>query len=334
MDRPSKVILPESVLASLSSAKPFLERYLASDRLEPIEKDKASFLTNLAPHSEAVFADGSSSRELIDKLLEHNRLAALTPCPPRGKMDFKDNQGQGEWAEQLLLNAAWPGYKLIPFGPSDGVLPHEPDYEKHRLVYREQTVFEGKRPDLLLFPDSLSEADLAQLAEWPDRILFAKKDRALMDKCLCGIEVKSSLKHYARWREAKKSALSITIKQEEIEDIEFWIGKFSKPVLFIQAFVDELYIASFAGMKDRIKRGAFRSRQEPLTDKQTLMFSISRSEPLLAAVKTDFSRFEIKGNGNVTRPKTWPAADITLQHLDITSLLSGNADNRDSRAGC
>ena len=186
------------------------------------------------------------------------------------------------------------------------------------LQYREITILEGKRPDLLLFPDVLTPDELVQLSEWPQRILLAK-DRPLLPKCVCGIEMKSSLKHYETWRHSSTRALSITLKEEEILDIDFWAEKFSVPVVFTQSFVDEVYIASYAIMKRRIGMGNCFHRIDPRTRKGTYFFPLANSEVLIGKIATDLSRLTINAKGDVSRPASWPPATLNLEPPELTA---------------
>jgi hypothetical protein len=142
-----------------------------------------------------------------------------------------------------------------------------------------------------------------------------------MSKCICGVEVKSSLWHYAKRRASSQRPLSITIKDEELQDIDFWTNKFSKPLLFVQSFIDELYAASYIRLKTRMVADDCSIRTESRTKKKTYMFPIGEAEPLLAEIKVDFSAFNIKADGGVVQPAHWPQADLRFHLTGFESLL-------------
>ena len=115
---------------ALASCLPFVERYIASGRLEALELERATTLKALAQAPEH-FENTTAHDPLMSRFDLYGRLCIFDSGAARAE-DFRNNQGQGAWAERLLLNAKWPGYKLVPFGPSDDVIPNDIDYEIHR----------------------------------------------------------------------------------------------------------------------------------------------------------------------------------------------------------
>lgn len=243
-------------------------------------------------------------------------------CRSARAEDFRRNQGQGGWAEQLLIDADWMGYRLVPFGPSDGITPGEPGYQEQRLLYRELTAMEGKRPDLLVFHQEVEAKNRDVIASWRNHTI-RDGEREVFYRCVCGIEVKSSLWHYGQRRERGGGPLSITVKSEEWADIEFWVKKFCKPLFFVQAFVDEMYLASYRGLLDRKANGrGYREANERKADNKPIStFSLSQSEPQIAEILTDFTHFTMDKKGQITRPEKWTSAELRLL-MGIPELLA------------
>jgi len=301
------------------SEKRYLLRYVERANLLDIERERAMFLLN--PDPEREFLSDHSSTALLIELFEKYGHRSIFEAKEARKEDFQTNQGQGEWAEQLLLNAEWQGYKLVSFGPSDGIIPKEAGYEERRLRYREFTAIEGKRPDLLVFPEEVEANYRDQIASWQTHPIM-DGDIEVFNQCVCGIEVKSSLWHCGQRRKHGEGPLSITVKTEEWADIEFWVNKFRKPLLFVQAFVDEMYVASYRDLLNRkTNRLGYKEAFEPKTKKSTSTFCISQSEPQLAEILTDFSVCTIDDKGHIARPKQWPLAQLNLLK-SIPSLLA------------
>lgn len=162
--------------------------------------------------------------------------------------DFLNNQLRGQWAERVALSMPIEGLDLVPFGPSGAAMPGEEDHREVIMTFREILLLESKRPDLLAFNranwDGLGQAERERIAEWPKRRLEAADD-LLVRQARCGIEVKNSTWHYETRRKAGGGPLSITVKKEEVADIQNWSSKTGLPVVFMQVLFDEVYCMSF-----------------------------------------------------------------------------------------
>jgi hypothetical protein len=313
------VSISADIGSRIEEARPRLLRYLETGNLLEIEKERISFLLDPDPERETL-SDHGSATSLVQHFEQYGHLGIFEAGAAREE-DFRKNQGQGEWAEKLLAHAEWPSYKLVPFGPSDGIIPKEAGYEEKRLRYREFTAVEGKRPDLLVFPERVEAEHRDRIASWRAHPIM-QSDIEVFNQCVCGIEVKSSLWHYGQRRRCGGRGLSITVKTEEWNDIAFWVEKFRKPLFFVQAFVDEMYVASYAGLEDRkhAQRG-YSEKADPETRKPTSWFSLSESEPQIAEILTDFSAFTRDDRGQITRPQQWPSAALRLL-MGIPELLA------------
>lgn len=172
--------------------------------------------------------------------------------------DFLQNQLRGQWAEQVCCSIDWPDHVILPFGPSGAAMPGEDDHGKIVRAFREITLLEGKRPDLVGFSSSgwaLVESTTREAAaDWPARRLIAS-EYATLRACRCGIEVKNSAWHYRNRRAAGGGPLAVTVKDEELSDLSDWSHRIGVPILFMQVLFDSVYCMSFARMQDAIRRG-------------------------------------------------------------------------------
>jgi hypothetical protein len=209
--------------------------------------------------------------ELVREFILFGAKAILLTGAQRGG-DFLNNQLRGQWAERVVLSMPIEGLQLVAFGPSGAAMPGEEDHREVIMTFREIHLLEGKRPDLLVFDktiwDGLPEAERALTSTWPKRRLETA-DEAVVRKARCGLEVKNSTWHYEKRRAAGGGPLSITLKKEEVADIESWSLKTGLPVIFVQVLFDELYCMSFRRMEAALKRGYLYEAGDYLLDSQT-----------------------------------------------------------------
>ena len=205
--------------------------------------------------------------------------------------DFLQNQLRGQWAELVCCAIEWPEHEILPFGPSGSAMPGEEDHESIVRTFREITLTEGKRPDLIVFESTvwgqLTEAKKRAASEWPDRLL-ARSEHEMIRSSACGIEVKNSTWHYSERRSAGGGPLAVTIKDEEIDSISDWSEKYGVPVLFMQVLFDEVYCMSFLRMVDAInneqmyKAGDYKAERDRKTSKYYHRFFLNGEAHLCA----------------------------------------------------
>jgi AccI restriction endonuclease len=194
---------------------------------------------------------------LVREFILFGAKAVLLTGVQRGG-DFLNNQLRGQWAERVTLSMQIEGLHLVNFGPSGAAMPGERDHREVVMTFREIHLLEGKRPDLLAFDqpvwDHLTRPEQLLVSQWPTRRLEGA-DELIVKKARCGIEVKNSTWHYGTRRSAGGGPLSITVKKEEVADIQNWSLKTQLPVIFVQVLFDELYCMSFRRMVAAIERG-------------------------------------------------------------------------------
>jgi hypothetical protein len=151
-------------------------------------------------------------------------------------------------------------------------MPGEEDHREVVMTFREILLLEGKRPDLLAFNssvwDAFSQAERERIAWWPKRRL-EPADELLVRQARCGIEVKNSTWHYETRRKAGGGPLSITVKKEEVADIQSWSSKTGLTVIFVQVLFDEVYCMSFGRIQEAISRGYLYSEGDYSLDDQS-----------------------------------------------------------------
>lgn len=210
-------------------------------------------------------------RELVREFILYGAKAALLTGAQRGG-DFLNNQLRGQWAERVALSMKVDGLHLVPFGPSGAAMPGEEDHREVIMTFREILLLEGKRPDLLAFDtavwNALGPAEQFLASQWPKRRLEPVDDQ-IVRKARCGVEVKNSAWHYETRRNAGGGPLSITVKKEEVGDIQSWSNGTGLPVIFVQVLFDEVYCMSFRRIVEAIDRGYLYAQGDYLLDDQS-----------------------------------------------------------------
>jgi hypothetical protein len=194
--------------------------------------------------------------DLVTGFLEYGVTAIFGAGAQRGG-DFLLNQLRGRWAEEVVLSMAIDGLVLKPFGPTGAAMPGEEDYRHVRITFDAINRLEGKRPDLIGFRQEVYAAftsgHKALIDEWPTRPM-GDSDAAVIKQACVGIEVKNSAWHYGNRRDAGGYALSVTVKEEEVQILESWSKRYNTPVVFVQVLFDEAYAMSFKRMRKIIQK--------------------------------------------------------------------------------
>lgn len=220
--------------------------------------------------------------ELLEEFMRIGAIAVLSAGSQRAG-DFLNNQMRGRWAEDVVRAGVWEGTVIVEYGPSGAAMPGAEDHAEVVRTFRAITLLEGKRPDLIAFDTAafkaFSSAQTERVARWPHALLAAE-DKIILASSLCGIEVKSSLWHYQTRLKVGGGPLSVTLKEEEIEDFRGWIKRTKKPIIFVQVFFDLLYALSFERMLDAIagghlvKAGDVTKGTDRTTGKSTYQFAL------------------------------------------------------------
>ena len=174
--------------------------------------------------------------------------AAKTTVPTDARSEFLANRAMGDWAERLLaeaVNQTVRGYRVVHYGNSDRMAAGEAGFREFYLGAVEDVRKFGKRPDLLIVPDTYQGP--ADVSDRPTEAL-----RALVATALAAVEVRSSkfeALRYARVREDDRRAgkagardsQSFTVKVEDLRIVYRWIENFRKPQIYCQVFFDSMF---------------------------------------------------------------------------------------------
>jgi hypothetical protein len=289
--------LQSNFLAAFTKFEATFGRLLASSSLSPGEKrdlGRLAKIREMGLKSRYSKLKIQSSQDellsLVQAFCAFGPSAVLKVGSQRGG-DFLLNQLRGQWAELVCCSIEWPDHTILPFGPSGSAMPGEDDHESIVRTFREITLTEGKRPDLIVFGSEywaqLSEPVKEAASKWPNRLL-SPTEHAMVELSTCAIEVKHSTWHYSKRREAGGGPLAVTIKQEEIESISEWSARYGINVLFMQVLFDEVYCMSFLRMCDAIAKkqmyesGDYEAAKDRKTSKHTHRFFLNGETHLIA----------------------------------------------------
>ncbi len=104
--------------------------------------------------------------------------------PTMANSEFLTNKEQGDWAEQIVLNAINSNsdqYCAVPYGRRDDIAAGDPEFAEFYANYQDELNNVGKKPDLLVFHRS----ELKHIQK-------GGMDEAIIGKAVAAIEVRSS----------------------------------------------------------------------------------------------------------------------------------------------
>jgi hypothetical protein len=213
-------------------------------------------------------------------------LPARKPTVPTdARSEFLANRAMGDWAEQRLAEAivrACPEWKGSQYGDTNRIAAGDPEFKSFYLAGLERTRKFGKRPDLLLFPATVSAA--ADLS-----ILGQSETEALAKEAVAAVEVRSSkfeaLTYMAvrkRQRDAGKSGgretPSFTVKVEDLVIVYRWLERHYVPESYCQVFFDSVFAINFLDIFALVASGGGFTIEAPekSQEKATIMIPITR----------------------------------------------------------
>lgn len=229
--------------AEIARVRAYATGWLADDERERVGTflalvESASRGRRLLP------GERTPQQEDVVRRLQADGAVGLLNAPGGRGDDFGANQGMGAWAETLVertLTCRGSRWAAVRLGPSDGVLPGDDDYERRRRRYRELEVFEGKRPDILLYEHDRVPPGAH---EWVARPL-SDADVAGVRIARAAIEIKSSAAEAEAYRARTRRSLSFTVKEEEGPGIARWLERFSVPLLLVQVLLSDVSVIPY-----------------------------------------------------------------------------------------
>ena len=105
--------------------------------------------------------------------------------PTLANSEFLTNKEQGDWAEEIALNAInqYSGeYRAVRYGRDDTLSAGDPGFAEFYAAYRDELNDIGKKPDILIYRRS----------DLPATDSYNLDDAALVEKAIAAIEVRSS----------------------------------------------------------------------------------------------------------------------------------------------
>lgn len=204
--------------------------------------------------------------------------------PTDARSEFLANRAMGDWAEHLLadaVNNALRGYRVVHYGNSDRIAAGEEGFRDFYLGALEDVRVFGKRPDILIVPDSYSGPDDVS-GEGTEEL------RALVSSALSAVEVRSSkfeALHYAKVRAQERASgksggretQSFTVKVEDLKIVYRWIENFQKPQTYCQVFFDSMFAINVLRIFEIIASGVGFQIDSPAKsqEKATIMIPIT-----------------------------------------------------------
>jgi hypothetical protein len=185
--------------------------------------------------------------------------------PTDARSEFLANRAMGDWAERLLTDAivrACPDWVVSQYGDTNRIAAGHPGFRSSYLAGIEQTRQFGKRPDLLLFP--------ATITPLPD---LSARSHA---EALTYMAVRK------RQREAGKTtgreSPSFTVKVEDLVIVYRWLERYQVPESYFQVFFDSVFAINFLDIFAVVAGGGGYSIESPAKsqEKATIMIPITR----------------------------------------------------------
>ena len=253
--------------------------------------------------------------------------------PTDARSEFLANRAMGDWAEESLskaLTKKLTSTKVVKYGDSDATAAGEEGFKEQYLKAKEETRIYGKRPDLLLFDDSIKIGpDITGLPrEEADN--FARKAKI-------GIEVRSSkqqaLKYMAvkhedgktKGKAAGKIGLSFTVKVEDLKIVYRWLEVCQIPQIYAQVFFDSVFALNVLDIYKTIASGADFTIESPdkSQNKATIMIPITKGTQIAHFQSAPKFDVEIKENrtGRIDAFVKPVGGDLMLDVLAFEKLL-------------
>ncbi|RPH28696.1 MAG: AccI family restriction endonuclease [Bacteroidales bacterium] len=142
---------------------------------------------------------------IIDWSVERKRGKA----PTQAFSEFLTNREQGDWAENLILqaiNTKLSNYVAVQYGKSENIVAGESGFEEFYENYQDELNAIGKRPDILLYSKDI------YLEEWGNNISNFPPEilNKIVPLAAAGIEVRSSaflVEEYNQYMQQRKTEI-------------------------------------------------------------------------------------------------------------------------------
>ncbi len=221
--------------------------------------------------------------------------------PTDARSEFLGNRAMGDWAEHLLAGAVSgtvPGYRAVHYGNSDRIAAGEEGFRDFYIAVLEDVRMLGKRPDLLIVPNSYKGSD--DVSAQPTEEL-----RSLVASAVAAVEVRSSkfeALHYARVRAQEREAgrlsgresQSFTVKIEDLKIVYRWIENFQKPQTYCQVFFDSMFAINVLRIFEIVGSGVGFKIDNPAGSQEKATIFIPITSGLQVASFVEAPSFEVE----------------------------------------
>ena len=159
------------------------------------------------------------TKNISSELVDFSQPRDIARIPTQASSNFITNKEQGDWAENLILNAINENshnYVAVKYGKSDDLVAGEDGFDKFFQEFQDELDTIGKRPDILIFS---KEDFIIDLGYDISHIPHGDIDE-YVKKAVAGIEVRSSAfligryEEYMQQRTLKFTHLAMDIKDE------------------------------------------------------------------------------------------------------------------------
>jgi hypothetical protein len=221
--------------------------------------------------------------------------------PTDARSEFLANRAMGDWAEHLLagaVNKTVPGYRVVHYGNSDRMAAGEEGFKAFYIATRDDVRVFGKRPDLLVVPDTYTG---------PDDVSGQGTEalRPLVASALAAVEVRSSkfeALHYAQVRAEERKAgkatgresQSFTVKVEDLKIVYRWIENFKKPQAYCQVFFDSMFAVNVLRIFEIIGSGVGFQIDNPAKSQEKTTIMIPITSGLKVATYDEIPTFTVE----------------------------------------
>jgi hypothetical protein len=182
--------------------------------------------------------------------------------PTDARSEFLANRAMGDWAERMLSAAivcALPEWKVVQYGNTDTIAAGHPDFKVRYLAGLEETRLFGKRPDLLVFPNSFDvDSNLSERSH--------NEIESLVKQASAAVEARSSkfeaLKYMAVRQKQRddgekggRETPNFTVKVEDLVIVYRWMERHRVSQSYCQVFFDSVFAINFLDIFATIASG-------------------------------------------------------------------------------
>lgn len=269
--------------------------------------------------------------------------------PTDARSEFLANRALGDWAEKSLAQAirqVFPSWGVAHYGQSDAMSAGDPGFREFYLQQLEHVRTNGKRPDLLLFPElsilnGVPNSDISMLP--------LEQSDAFAQHAFASIEVRSSKVEALRYMEVRKQdrldgrstastreTPSFTVKAEDLVIVYRWIEKYQVSQSYCQVFFDSVFGMNFVDIFEWIGRGKFKiDNPDKSQGKATILIPITEGTLLGRFHHTPHQTVQPKisrlGRHDTYIEPIYEPGNLSIDSDSLYSVLTGGQRDSDAQ---